>query len=150
MLLAGCGGSTPPAEPVPAPTPVAAIDTPPPEYPFALACAGIGGQAVLRVEVGPAGTPTLIELVRGSGNDDLDRLAKDAVQGWKFRPATRAGAPVAQAIQVPVNFTPGRASGRLLRPRRRPRARVLTQKTTQGRAHACTNPPRPRSSSPSA
>ncbi|GAB3505815.1 energy transducer TonB [Pseudoxanthomonas daejeonensis] len=104
-LLAGCGGSTPPAEPVPAPTQIAAIDTPPPEYPMALACAGIGGQALLEVEVGTAGTPTRIDLVRGSGNDDLDRLAKESVQGWKFRPATRAGQPVAQTIQVPVNFT---------------------------------------------
>ncbi|WP_372014107.1 energy transducer TonB [Pseudoxanthomonas sp. 10H] len=104
--LAGCGGSTPPPEPVPAPTPVAAIDTPPPEYPLALACAGAGGQTLLQVEVGTAGTPTRIELVRGSGNDDLDRLAKESVQGWRFRPATRAGAPVAQTIQVPVNFTP--------------------------------------------
>ena len=106
VLLAGCGGSAPPAEPVPAPTQIAAIDTPPPDYPMALACAGIGGQTLLAVEVGTTGTPTRIDLVRGSGNDDLDRLAKESVQGWKFRPATRAGAPVAQSIQVPVNFTP--------------------------------------------
>ena len=105
VLLAGCGG-TPPSELVPPRTAVAAIDTPPPEYPLALACAGVGGQALLNVEVGPAGTPTRIDLVRGSGNDELDRLARDAVQGWKFRPATSAGAPVAQSIQVPVNFTP--------------------------------------------
>lgn len=104
-LLAGCGGSAPPAEPVPAPTQLAAIDTPPPQYPIELACAGIGGQTLLGVEVGPAGTPTKIELVRTSGNDELDRLAKESVQGWKFRPATRAGQPVAQSIQVPVNFT---------------------------------------------
>ena len=106
VLLAGCGGSAPPAEPVPPPTQIAAIDTPPPEYPVALACAGIGGQVLLEVEVGTAGTPTRIDLVRGSGNDDLDRLARESVQGWKFRPATRGGQPVAQTIQVPVNFTP--------------------------------------------
>jgi protein TonB len=104
-LLAGCGGK-PPSELVPPRTAVAAIDTPPPEYPLALACAGVGGQSLLQVEVGPAGTPTRIELVRGSGNDELDRLAKEAVQGWKFRAATSGGTPVAQSIQVPVNFTP--------------------------------------------
>lgn len=104
--LAGCGGSAPPADPVPPPTPVAAIDTPPPQYPIELACAGIGGQTLLEVEVGAEGTPTAITLVRGSGSDALDQLARDAVQGWKFRPATRAGQPVAQTIQVPVNFTP--------------------------------------------
>ncbi len=104
--IAGCGGSTPPAEPVPPPTPVAAIDTPPPQYPIELACAGIGGQTVLDVEVGPEGIPTAIGQVSGSGNDQLDQLARDAVQGWKFRPATRAGQPVAQGIRVPVSFTP--------------------------------------------
>jgi protein TonB len=104
--LAGCGGPTAPVEPVPAPTPVAALDTPPPQYPLELACAGISGQTVLEVEVGAGGTPTNVVLVRGSGSDALDQLAEDAVQGWKFRPATRAGQPVAQTIQVPVNFNP--------------------------------------------
>ena len=103
--LAGCGGTAPPAESVPAPTPVAAIDTPPPQYPLELACAGIGGQTVLDVQVGAEGTPTAISVARGSGSDALDQLARDAVQGWKFRPATRGGEPMAQSIQVPVSFT---------------------------------------------
>ena len=105
-LLPACGGSAPPAEPVPPPTPVAAIDTPPPEFPLALACAGVGGQTLLSVEIGAEGRPTRIDLVRGSGNTELDALASQAVQGWTFRPATRAGPPVPQTIQVPVNFTP--------------------------------------------
>ena len=46
-----------------------------------------------------------ISVARGSGSDALDQLARDAVQGWKFRPATRGGEPVAQSIQVPVSFT---------------------------------------------
>ena len=104
--LAACGGDkAPPGPPPPAPTEVAALDTPPPQYPIALACAGVAGQSVLKVEVGPAGSPTRIDLVRGSGNDELDRLATEAVQGWKFKPATRGGQPVAQTIQVPVNFS---------------------------------------------
>ena len=85
---------------------VAAIDTPPPEFPLALACAGVGGQTLLSVEIGAEGRPTRIDLVRGSGNAELDALASQAVQGWTFRPATRAGQPVPQTIQVPVNFTP--------------------------------------------
>jgi protein TonB len=94
-----------PQAPVPAPTPLAALDTPPPQYPLPLACAGVEGQSVLRVQVGVEGKPTAIDLVRGSGNDDLDRLAREAVQGWTFKPATRAGQAVAQTIQVPVNFS---------------------------------------------
>ena len=46
-LLPACGGSAPPAEPVPPPTPVAAIDTPPPEFPLALACAGMAPTGLL-------------------------------------------------------------------------------------------------------
>ena len=105
-LLPACGGSAPPAEPVPPPTPVAAIDTPPPEFPLALACAGVGGQTLLSVEIGAEGRPTRIDLVRGRGYTVLDALASQSVQGWTFRPATRAGQPVPQTIQVPVNFTP--------------------------------------------
>lgn len=106
-LAAGCGGGNDaPAPARPPSTPIAAVDTPPPDYPLALACAGVGGQSVLRVTVGPGGSPTRIDLARTSGNDELDRLARDAVQGWTFRAATRAGEPVAQVIQVPVNFTP--------------------------------------------
>ena len=77
-LLPACGGSAPPAEPVPPPTPVAAIDTPPPEFPLALACAGVGGQTLLSVEIGAEGRPTRIDLVRGSGNAELDALASQA------------------------------------------------------------------------
>ena len=94
-----------PAPAVPAPTPVAALDTPPPQYPLRLACAGIEGQSVLRVQIGTGGRPTAIDLARSSGSADLDRLAREAVEGWTFKTATRGGQPVAQTIQVPVNFT---------------------------------------------
>ncbi|KAF1702031.1 energy transducer TonB [Pseudoxanthomonas suwonensis] len=107
LALAACGrDEAQQATPVPPPTEIAAIDTPPPQYPIELGCAGIGGQSVLQVEVGTEGVPTRVSLLRTSGNDDLDRLAQEAVQGWKFRPATRGGQPIARTIQVPVNFTP--------------------------------------------
>ncbi len=106
LLLASCGGDADaPAAPMAPPTEVAAIQTPPPEYPLELACAGVGGQSVLTVEVGTGGTPTRVVLLRSSGSGDLDRLAQEAVKGWKFRAATRGGQPVARTIQVPVNFT---------------------------------------------
>nr|MBO2468059.1 energy transducer TonB [Xanthomonadaceae bacterium] len=107
LALPACGGDgAQRTTPVPPPTEIAAIDTPPPQYPIELGCAGIGGQSVLQVEVGTEGVPTRVSLLRTSGNDDLDRLAQEAVQGWKFRPAPRGGQPIARTIQVPVNFTP--------------------------------------------
>jgi len=109
LLLAACACSrqadAPAAPPVPPPTPVAAVDTPPPPYPLELACAGVEGQSVLKVQVGPEGRPTAIDVVRSSGSEQLDLLAREAVEGWRFKAATRGGQAVAQTIQVPVNFT---------------------------------------------
>ncbi|MDG2524351.1 energy transducer TonB [Stenotrophomonas sp. HITSZ_GD] len=106
LALAACGKSEAPAAPAVAPTELAAIETPPPAYPIELACAGAGGQTVLKVTVGTEGTPTEVALVKSSGQTQLDQLAQEKVRGWKFRAATRNGQPVAQTIQVPVDFKP--------------------------------------------
>ncbi len=106
LALAACGKSEAPATPAIAPTELAAIETPPPAYPIELACAGAGGQTVLKVTVGTEGTPTEVALVRSSGQTQLDQLAQEKVREWKFRAATRNGQPVAQTIQVPVDFKP--------------------------------------------
>lgn len=106
LALAACGKSEAPAAPAVAPTELAAIETPPPAYPIELACAGAGGQTVLKVTVGTEGTPTEVALVKSSGQTQLDQLAQEKVREWKFRAATRNGQPVAQTIQVPVDFKP--------------------------------------------
>ncbi len=106
LALAACGKSEAPAAPAVAPTELAAIETPPPAYPIELACAGAGGQTVLKVTVGTEGKPTEVALVRSSGQTQLDQLAQAKVREWKFRAATRNGQPVAQTIQVPVDFKP--------------------------------------------
>lgn len=108
LVLAGgaCGGSGGNAPAVPAPTELAALRTPPPDYPIELACAGIGGVSTLRVVVGTDGKPSDIGVAKSSGQPALDEAAQKAVRGWQFKPATRGGQAVAQAIQVPVNFQP--------------------------------------------
>lgn len=106
-LLTACGQSSQaPATPAIAPTELAALKTPPPEYPIELACAGAGGKSVLKVVVGPQGTPTEVALIRSSGQPALDEAAQKRVREWQFKPATRNGQPVAQTIQVPVDFKP--------------------------------------------
>lgn len=104
--LAACGGSGTPAAQVPPPTELAAVDTPPPEYPIELACAGVGGVSTLKVVVGVEGVPTEVGVFKSSGQPALDEAAQKAVHGWHFKAATRNGQPVAQTIQVPVTFTP--------------------------------------------
>lgn len=106
VLIAGCGGTNPNAAPQPAPTEIAALDTPPPEYPMAEACAGISGQTLLTVTVGADGRPSDVQLTRSSGSDALDQAAMKRLPDWRFQPATRNGQPIAQTIQVPVTFKP--------------------------------------------
>lgn len=106
-LLGGCGPSAgPDAAPAIAPTQVAAVQTPPPDYPIKLACMGVGGKSVLNVVVGTEGTPTEVKLQTSSGNPQLDESAQQRVREWKFKPATRNGQPVPTTIQVPVSFNP--------------------------------------------
>ncbi|MEN5207519.1 energy transducer TonB [Stenotrophomonas terrae] len=105
-VLSACNGADQPDAPVIAPTEVAAVQTPPPDYPAELACTGVGGKSVLRVVVGPQGTPTDVSLVTSSGNSQLDDSAARRVREWKFNPATRNGQPVPTTIQVPVSFNP--------------------------------------------
>jgi protein TonB len=105
MLLSACGEGQPDA-PAIAPTEVAAVQTPPPDYPAELACTGVGGKSVLKVVIGPEGNPTDVSLVTSSGNSQLDDSAAARVREWKFKAATRNGQPVPTTIQVPVSFNP--------------------------------------------
>lgn len=103
-LLAACDKSTTSAAPAIPSTELTAVQTPPPDYPIELACAGAGGKAVLKVTIGIEGRPTEIKLLQSSGQPGLDESAQRKVQEWKFKPATRNGQAVAKTIQVPVDF----------------------------------------------
>jgi len=104
--LAGCNKPAEPATPVAAPTEVAAVKTPPPQYPIELACQGIGGTSTFKVVIAANGKPGEVALVSGSGNAQLDEQAQKAVQAWQFKAGTRAGQTVSTTIQVPVSFNP--------------------------------------------
>ncbi|HET8817914.1 MAG TPA: energy transducer TonB [Xanthomonadaceae bacterium] len=101
-LLSAC--DVPPAPQPVQMTDVAAIDTPPPEYPMALACDGIGGTVTLEVTVGPDGSVTGATTRESSGQPALDAAALESVRAWRFRPATRNGQPVDVQIAVPMTF----------------------------------------------
>lgn len=107
-LLSACGGSPAdtPAAPATPPTEVAAVKTPPPQYPIELACTGVGGTTTLKVVVGVEGKPTEVTQLTSSGNPQLDEQARTAVQGWQFNAASRNGQKVPATIQVPVSFNP--------------------------------------------
>ncbi|MBJ7517497.1 MAG: energy transducer TonB [Stenotrophomonas sp.] len=109
MGLTACGGSgqpSTPAAPATLPTEVAAVKTPPPQYPIELACSGVGGTTTLKVVVGVEGKPTEVTQLTSSGNPQLDEQARTAVQGWQFNAASRNGQKIPATIQVPVSFNP--------------------------------------------
>jgi len=105
LLLSACSPSAPQAPVIP-PTELAAINTPPPEYPEKLACAGIGGTVVFSVTIAGNGKPAKVQMIGSSGQPELDASAEKAVRDWEFKAATRNGKPWTQGIQVPVTFTP--------------------------------------------
>lgn len=109
-LMAGamlaCTPSAPPATPVVASMPVRAVRTPPPTYPDALACEGVGGLVELTLTINANGRVGNVGLRQSSGQRLLDEAAVAAVRDWEFAPATRAGQPIPATISVPMNFRP--------------------------------------------
>jgi protein TonB len=72
-------------------------------YPDHLRRRGVQGKSVVKVLVSPEGRVLQIELLRSSGNTELDSAAIKGVRDWKFAPFTGAGAVPSSAI-VPINF----------------------------------------------
>ncbi len=59
---------------------------------------------MLRVSVGPDGTPLEVDVQNTSGYPILDSAALNAVRQWRFIPAMQAGAPVRAVAEVPIRF----------------------------------------------
>jgi len=103
-------------EPMPPPTPAAATQgpvpiagqTPAPRYPRRALRRGDRGTVLVRAEVGADGMPTSVNVARGSRSRELDRAAVEAVERWRFHPATADGRPVPGTVVVPIEFNPGR------------------------------------------
>jgi len=115
---ASAPGNAPESAPTHEPTEVAAVNAgyippsyglgsagnPRPRYPKSARRRGIEGRVVLVVRVGSDGTPSSVKVGTSSGHDSLDRAALEAVENWRFQPATRAGVPVPGTVEVPITF----------------------------------------------
>jgi protein TonB len=75
-----------------------------PVYPALARERGQEGRVVVRLVVGADGVPADIRLAESSGVAALDAAALDAVRQWRFAPARRAGAAVAEERLAPVVF----------------------------------------------
>jgi len=76
-----------------------------PVYPRAARRQGREGIVQIRVEVLPDGTLGKLEIHVSSGSHDLDHSAIEAVEQWRFKPATQGGKTVAQTAVFPIRFT---------------------------------------------
>ncbi|MDR0247965.1 MAG: energy transducer TonB [Burkholderiales bacterium] len=80
------------------------LSNPKPAYPFQSRRLREQGVVQLRVHVTAEGYASEVALHTSSGYERLDKAAVDAVKRWQFRPARRAGTPVAGWVVVPVRF----------------------------------------------
>jgi TonB family protein len=84
-------------------TPPQAIFDPDPEYSKEAREAKYQGTCIIGLIVEADGSPSHVTLISGLGKG-LDEKALDAVRSWKFKPATKDGAPVPTQISIVVNF----------------------------------------------
>jgi len=83
---------------------VSYFSNPEPEYPPQSRRLREQGLVKLRVHVTEQGRAGEVTLHKSSGYMRLDKAAFDAVWRWRFRPAQRAGLPVAGWVVVPIRF----------------------------------------------
>ena len=80
------------------------LSNPHPPYPPESKANREQGVVLIRVTVAPSGRVESASLEKSSGFPRLDSAALAGVRGWTFKPATREGHPVADAVTVPVRF----------------------------------------------
>lgn len=80
------------------------LRNPAPAYPTLARERGEAGTVLLDVEVSASGACGRIHVLRSSGHDLLDEAARQGISRWRFKPAVRAGLPVAVWVEIPVTF----------------------------------------------
>ena len=76
-----------------------------PRYPESARRRGIEGTVLLKMRITAQGRVEDVQVVRSAGYPELDESAMEAVRRWRFEPARRNGAPVAEdAVLLPVVF----------------------------------------------
>ena len=80
-----------------------ALFTPEPEFTEQARKAKVSGNVLIGLRIEADGRTSSLRVIRGMGYG-LDEKALEAVSKYKFRPAMRAGVPVAVEINIEVNF----------------------------------------------
>lgn len=77
-----------------------------PAYPETALPTRESGAVLVSAKVRDDGTVRSVRLAQSSGFNDLDNAAVNAVNGWKFVPATKDGNPVEDWATVQIVFAP--------------------------------------------
>lgn len=75
-----------------------------PNYPESSRRRGQEGTVMLELRVDANGRVTEVRVVESSGFNALDAAAVETLREWRFRPAQRAGMPVAGSLTTAVHF----------------------------------------------
>lgn len=75
-----------------------------PDYPPSMIRMEREGHVTVRVSIGPDGRVTAVERVSASDDAFWTATQRQALRKWRFRPATRDGAPVASTKILTVRF----------------------------------------------
>jgi protein TonB len=111
---------SPVATPAPPPAPPAPVSAPadfeggeidptgrsmnPPVYPREEQRRGITGTVSLLLTYDANGTVVQVDVIKSSGNRNLDRAARTAAMKWKVNPGMRGGVKVAGKAKTDVDF----------------------------------------------
>lgn len=75
-----------------------------PHYPEQLRDAHVQGLVAVQLVIDETGSVIASEVVKAT-RDEFRQPSLEAVQAWKFKPATVAGKPVKVRLTVPLKFT---------------------------------------------
>lgn len=85
-------------------TPPTLLEASPPEYPEDARAQRLEGTVQVKVLVRADGGVESAAIAETSGNLGLDRAAIEAVEGYRFTPATRNGEPVPCTVIIPFRY----------------------------------------------
>lgn len=77
---------------------------PQPTIPDELRSDTLDATVVVEVEVDADGKPTNATITQSTGKRDLDRLALETAKQWRFKPATKDGAPIESRVRLHIEF----------------------------------------------
>lgn len=79
------------------------LRTPPPDYPRQMQMKQITGVVALLVAIDATGNVTECKVEKAT-RAEFEQPAVEAVRKWRFKPAERAGQPVASHLLIPIHF----------------------------------------------